>query len=85
MAQLRGVEVGSPVVVIGTLIRTGEGIRIAADVVAGGTRSDYLAAQGGVTALPILIGGALAASALSGMAVLYSILSRRHAQTKVAH
>jgi len=76
IVRYSGFEVGSPVVVIGTLIRTNDGIKIAADVVSGGTRADYLAAQGGAAALPALAGILAVALAVFGLALAYLTLRR---------
>ena len=74
-----GVEVGSRVVAIGIAVPGAEGVALFANVVSGGTRSDYLAAQGGAAALPILVGGTLVLTALAGIVLVYLMRQRSHA------
>jgi hypothetical protein len=71
-------EAGSRIVVIGTVVRSDEGIAVHAEVVAGGTRSDYIAVQGGAASWPVLFGGTLILAVLSGIALLY-VMRRRSA------
>ena len=69
-----GFEVGSRVVVIGIAVRGDGGTAIQAHVVSGGTRADYLAAQGGAAALPTLAGILAIALAAFGLILAYFTL-----------
>lgn len=70
-----GFQRGDRVVVVGTLTSTAGGLAIRADVVAGGTRAEYLAAQPTPT-LPMAM-LAIGSSAVIGLALIAIVAWRR--------